>query len=294
MTKPAMPASQPVVFVNGERLSEGESTVSPRDRGLTLADGLFETMRVRHGTVFRLNHHLARLSDGLRIMAIAEPPDLRRWLRQAVDHAGAVDAAVRLTVTRGPGPGGLAPPASARPTTVIVVGPMPTVHPDTYHHGLRAVIASGRRNTRAMSLGLKTLSYTDSVLAWMEAQHAGADEALLLDTDGHCSEATASNLFVLHGNVLRTPPIACAALPGITRAAVLEITASLNVHSREDVIAPGEFETADEVFLTSSLRGIAPLQTVDGRAVGAGAPGPVTRRIAAAYDALVNRECRIA
>src|SRR5207253_8937393 len=142
-----------------------------------------------------------------------------------------------------------------RPTAVIVVGPMPAVHPDTYHNGLRAVIASGRRNPRAMSLGLKTLSYTDSVLAWMEARHAGADEALLLDTDDHCSEATASNLFVLHDNVLRTPPTTCAALPGITRATVLEIAASLGVPAREDVIAARELDTAGEVFLTSSLRG---------------------------------------
>jgi branched-chain amino acid aminotransferase len=284
----------PVVFVNGERMPDGASALSPRDRGFTLADGLFETMRARGGIVFRLDHHLARLSDGLRIMAIAEPSDLRRWILQAVAHAGAVDASVRLTVTRGPGPGGLAPPVDARPTTVIAVGLMPSVHPDTYRNGLRAIIASGCRNPCAMSIGLKTLSYTDSVLAWIEAQRAGADEALLLDTDGHCSEATASNLFVLHNGVLRTPPMTCAALPGITRATVLEIATSLNVPAREDVVAVRELENADEAFLTSSLRGIAPLQTIDGRPVGTGTPGPVTKRIASAYDALVSQECGIA
>src|SRR3954454_717064 len=130
MTQPAMQRSLPAVFVNGEQMPEGSSTLSPRDRGLTLADGLFETMRVRGGTVFRLEHHLARLSEGLRIMAIAEPADLRRWLGQALDHAGADDASLQLTVTRGPGPGGLAPPAIARPTAVIVIAPMPAVHPD--------------------------------------------------------------------------------------------------------------------------------------------------------------------
>jgi branched-chain amino acid aminotransferase len=291
MTPPALQVSLPAVFVNGELMPGGSPAVSPRDRGFTLADGLFETMRVHRGSVFRLDHHLARLTGGLRIMGIAEPPDLRRWMRQAVDHAGPGDASVRLTVTRGPGPGGLAPPADARPTTVIAVGPSPAVHPDTYSKGLRGVIASGRRNPRAMSAGLKTLSYTDSVLAWIEAQRSGADEALLLDTDGHCSEATASNLFVLRNGLLRTPPTTCAALPGITRAAVLEIAASSGISAREDIIAADELASADEVFLTSSLRGIAPLQAIDGRPVGSGTPGPVTMRIASAYAALVSQEC---
>ncbi len=291
MSTPAAQASVPAVFVNGERLTDGSTAVSARDRGFTLADGLFETMRVRNGVVFRLDRHLARLSEGLRVMAIPEPSELRSWLRQAVDHAGLANASVRLTVTRGPGPGGLAPPADPRPTTVMTVGPMPTAHPDSFRKGLRAVIASGRRNPRAMSVGLKTLSYTDSVLAWIEAQRAGADEALLLDTDGHCSEATASNLFVLHGGVLRTPPTTCAALPGITRATVLEIAAALGLQAREDAIDAHELERADEVFLTSSLRGIAPLQAIDDRPVGSGTPGAIATRIAGAYDALVSQEC---
>jgi branched-chain amino acid aminotransferase len=291
MTTPATQASLPVVFVNGELMPGGASAISPRDRGFTLADGLFETMRVRGGVVFRLDHHLARLSDGLRRMAIAEPSNLRSWIAEAIAHAEMAQASVRLTVTRGPGPGGLAPPAEARPTTVITIAPMPSVHMDTYRKGLRAVISSGRRNPRAMSAGLKTLSYTDAVLAWIEAQRAGADEALLLDTDGHCSEATASNLFVLHNGVLRTPPTTCAALPGITRATILEIAASLNIPAREDVIDADELQRADEVFLTSSLRGVAPLQAIDGRPIGTGTPGAVTMQIAGAYDALVNQEC---
>ncbi len=291
---PAAQVMQPLVFVNGELVTDGAASVSARDRGFTLADGLFETMRGRGGIVFRLDRHLARLGNGLRTMGIPEPPDLHRWIRQALTAAGQAEVSVRLTVTRGTGPGGLAPAPNSRPTTVITVAAMPVFHPDAYTKGLRAVMASGRRNPRAMSAGLKTLSYTDSVLAWIEAQRAGADEALLLDTDGHCSEATASNLFVVHDGVVRTPPVACAALPGITRSSVLEMAAMLNLPAREEIIDADELATADEVFLTSSLRGIAPLQTIDGRPVGIGAPGPITSRITAAYEASVEQECRTA
>ena len=291
---PTTHVSLPLVFVNGQVTPDSSPSLSARDRGFTLADGLFETMRARNGVVFRLDRHLARLADGLRTMGIPVPQDLHRWIDEAIATAGAANVSVRLTVTRGTGPGGLPPPADPIPTTVITVAPMPALHPDTYRKGLRAVIASGRRNPRAMTAGLKTLSYTDSVLAWIEAQRAGADEALLLDTDGHCSEATASNLFVLSDGVLRTPPVSCAALPGITRSSVLEIAAALNVPAREEIIAADELATADEAFLTSSLRGIAPLQTVNGHPIGTGAPGFLTGRIAAAYVALIEQECRTA
>jgi branched-chain amino acid aminotransferase len=288
---PATQAMLPIVLVNGELSSADALAISARDRGLTLADGLFETMRVRGGVVFRLDRHLSRLSDGLRVMQIPEPPQLRAWLQQAITHAGAADASVRLTVTRGPAAGGLAPPVDAHPTTAITVGPMPKVDGDVYRSGLRAMVASGRRNPMSMSAGLKTLAYTDSVLAWLEAHRAGADEALLLDTDGHCSEATASNLFVYCGGTLLTPPVTCAALPGITRAAILELSASLNIPAQERPIVVDELHGADEVFLTSSLRGIAPVRAIDGRPVGAGAVGVVTTRLATAYQALVNEEC---
>jgi branched-chain amino acid aminotransferase len=174
---------------------------------------------------------------------------------------------------------------------VITVGAMPQVPPDTYTTGLRAIVASGRRNSRAMSLGLKTLAYTDSVLALIEAQRAGADEALLLDTDGHVSEATASNLFAWVAGVLVTPPGSCAALPGVTRATVLELAAALNIPAAERVIGVSDLAAAGEVFLTSSLRGIAPVRTIDGRPVGSGAPGGITTQVAEAYAAVITREC---
>lgn len=281
----------PVVLVNGERLPPDAPHVSARDRGLTLADGLFETMRARNNVVFRLERHLTRLRDGLRIMQIPEPSSIEQTVEAAVEAAGSGDLSIRLTITRGPGPGGLTTPFNPVPTLIVVANPMPQFPAATYTTGLRAIIAAGRRNSRSMSAGLKTLSYTDSVLALLEAQRAGADEAILLDEDGHCSEATASNLFVYHGDALLTPPVTCAALPGITRAAVLELADAAGIHVEQRIVGVEDLNSGSEVFLTSSLRGVAPVTTIDGRPVGSGTVGRVTTTLIAGYTNLVNREC---
>jgi branched-chain amino acid aminotransferase len=164
-----------------------------------------------------------------------------------------------------------------------------------YDRGITAAIASGRRNEHALSAGLKTLAYTDSVMALAEARARGAEDALLLDTEGHLSEGSSSNVFLVLGTTLTTPPLSCGALPGITRAAVLEIARGMAMRVAERPIPRRELRGAHELFLTSSLRGIAPVSHVDGDggpayAVGDGAPGEITRTITAAYAELVRRE----
>jgi branched-chain amino acid aminotransferase len=265
--------------------------VSAADRGLTLADGVFETMRAHHGIVFRLDRHLARLAHALVTLEIPEPHDLRTHVLDAVGDTG--DAAVRLVVTRGVGVAGVAfqPFGDARPTVILSVSSAPVFSSSAYDIGLAAHIASGRRNEHAMTTGLKTLAYTDSVVALLEARRAGADEAIFLDTEAHCSEATASNLFVWTDGTLVTPPLSCGALPGITRAATLEVARELGVQTAERAFALDELAGAEEAFLTSSLRGLAPLVRVGARALGRGAPGALTRELTAAYTALVAREC---
>jgi branched-chain amino acid aminotransferase len=281
----------PAVWINGQRQPAAGLHVSARDRGLTLADGVFETMRVHAGQVFRLERHLARLEQSLAVLEIPAPPELREWIVAALPDVQDGDAAIRLTVTRGVGAAGLPPPAEVVPTVLVVVSPRPVFPAATYEAGLTAQIASGRRNEHAMTAGLKTVAYTDAVLALLEARRAGADEAIFLDTAGHCSEATASNLFALSQGILITPPLTCAALPGVTRATVLELAAGLDIPTEERAFGVDELLASDEIFLTSSLRGIAPVCRVGARAIGSGTPGPVTRRIAAGYAAVVEREC---
>jgi branched-chain amino acid aminotransferase len=280
-----------IVWVDGERLPSDGAHISARDRGFTLADGVFETMKARNGKVFRLDRHLARIENALRTLAIPSPPELRDWVDAAVRVAHVPEASIRLTVSRGVAPGGVAVPSDPRPTVVVTVSLPPAFGAAIYEMGLTARVASGRRNEHAMTAGLKTLSYTDAVAGLNEAKGAGADEVLFLDTQGHCSEASASNLFALIGGRLTTPPTSCAALPGITRAAVIELAPKIDVPVDERPFALDELKTADEAFLTSSLRGIAPLVRIDGEAIGGGVPGPVTRRVSAAYAALVVAEC---
>ena len=279
-----------IVWVDGRRLPPDGAHISARDRGFTLADGVFETMKARNGKVFRLDRHLARLEGSLRTLSIPVPSELREWVDAAL-QAAPEDASVRLTVSRGVAAGGVTAPTDPAPTVVVTVAPPPVFGAAIYDAGLRGHVASGRRNEFSMTAGLKTLAYTDSVAALIEARNAGAEEVLFLDTEGHCSEASASNLFAVIGGRLATPPTSCAALPGITRATTIELAGKIGSPVDERPFDLRELLTATESFLTSSLRGLAPLVAVNGAPLGDGKPGPVTRQLTAAYATLVSREC---
>ena len=287
-------SGEPLVWVNGER----SASVSVHDRGVTLADGVFETMHVRRGTPFRLDRHLARLRRGLVALEIPDPPALDDWLRGAVNSESAQavsegDVSLRVTVTRGVGPSGVGVPAVVHPTVIVTLSAMPVFASSTYDKGLAVHVASGRRNERSTTAGLKTLAYTDAIAGLLEARRAGADEALFLDTEDHCSEASASNLFVWTGSLLLTPPISCGVLPGVTREAVLELAQVQGLDTVERAFGLEELRAGAEAFLTSSLRGLAPVVRVGADSIGRGTPGPITTRLATEYRALVDRECAV-
>ena len=293
MTAAAVEASPtlPALWIDGRPLPTEGPHVSAFDRGLLLGDGVFETMRAHRGLVFRLDRHLARLHGALSTLEIPAPAAIHHWIDAALAATRPVDAAIRLTVTRGPGTGVAPPLPPPAPTVVLAVQPLPGFPARVYDAGLSAVTASGRRNQRAMTNGLKMLAYGDSVAAMIEARRAGADEALFLDTDDHCAEASASNVFAFVDGTLVTPPVSCGALPGITREVVFELAMRLGIPASERPLALPELQGAAEALLTSSLRGLAPLVRLDGGAIGAGVPGPVTRALRDAYHALVLREC---
>jgi len=283
----------PMVWLNGRLCDERSPGLSPLDRGFTLADGLFETMRAGDGVVFRLDAHLARLRAGARRLALALPPDLEHTVLDALHaahDAGIADATVRITVSRGPGIPGVAPPRDAHTTVVIAIAPLPAFPASLYTDGVSACIASGRRNERAMTAGLKTLAYTDNIAALMEAVHADADDALFLDTEGHLCEATSSNVVLYVDDGLVTPAASCGALPGITCAALLELARHLGIAAEERVVTTEDLARAEEAFLTSSVREIVPLVRVNGTNVGRGVPGPMTSRLRSAYAELVESE----
>ena len=283
-----------MLWVNGGRSAADEMHVSALDRGFTLADGLFETMLVRHGQLFRAARHLERLHYGASVLRIALPRDVERWLDEAVREAACEldDAAVRLTVSRGVGAQGLAPRDPSAPTVVIAVNRLPAFHAALREHGLSALTAAARRCEHAATAGVKSLAYTEAIIALVQAHDAGADEAIFLDTEGHVSEASASNVFICKEGALTTPPLSCGVLPGITREAIIELASTLGIQVSERPVSPLELADADEAFLTSSLRGIAPLVRIDGRAIGKGTVGEITRGILRSYAALVEHECK--
>ncbi|HEX6808816.1 MAG TPA: aminotransferase class IV [Gemmatimonadaceae bacterium] len=284
----------PLLWLDGRRADASRPAISAFDRGFTLADGVFETMRAYRGRVFRADRHLARLAAGAAVLGIPVPQHVAETIDAAADTLRALDwpdAALRLTLSRGAGPRGLAPDAAAEPVTVLTVHALPPREP-LAALGVRVRTSAGRRNEFAPTAGVKTLAYTDAVVALAQARAAGADDALLLDTAGHLSEATASNLVLVRGSTLRTPPLACGVLPGITRAAILELASAIGLDAREEVLLPHDLAAADEAFLTSSVRELSPIARADDREMPNGAPGPVTARVADAFAALVDRECR--
>lgn len=285
-------ASAALLWIDGERVDSSSLHLSAFDRGFTLGDGVFETMRAYAGVPFRLRAHIERLQGGAARLGFDAPAGLERLVTDAMREAaasGLVDAALRLTVTRGPAAPGLAPPRAPRPTTVLTIHSLPILPPTLYEAGLAARVATGRRNEHAATAGIKTVSYGDAIVALAQARQAGDDEAIFLDTAGHVSEATASNLFVCLDDRLVTPPESCGILAGITRQAVLDLAPTCDCVVEERVLSIADLLRATEAFLTSSVREIVPLTRIDGHPVGTGARGPLTARIQRRYAELVRR-----
>lgn len=252
-----------VVWLNGRLSAEDEARIAPADRGLLLGDGLFETLRVAGEHPVRLDRHLARLRAGAAVLGLPVPLDdagLAAAMAALLRRCGLEDASLRLTLTRGPGPRGLLPPAEPAPTLLITAAPLPPPLPPA-----RVVVARDtRRNEHSPLARIKSLSYLDGVLARQEAARCGADDALLLNTAGRVAEASAANLFLVLDGVMVTPPVSEGALPGVMRAAVMEATAVV-----ERPVTVEDLDRAEEVFLTSSL-GVRSVVMVEGRPVAVG------------------------
>ena len=268
-----------------------------RDRGFLLGDGLFETVRLYQGHPFRLREHLSRLETSARRIRLGTPQGLVARVEGALAEANfAGDGSLRITLTRGPGPGLLPPDPPAEPTLCIQVRPLDgRVHAFSagsgagYEVGIKARIL-GRVDETALTVGIKGIGSLERVTALLLAREAGAHEALLRNGVGRVVTGSASNLFFLRGRTLGTPRLEDGILPGITRQVVLELAEELGLGV--ELRAPGEKELlrAEEVFLTSSIRELAPVVQVEGEAVGSGRPGPVFRALSAAFRDRVVRE----
>jgi branched-chain amino acid aminotransferase len=279
-----------ILWVNGRLVPAGEARLDPRDRGYTLGDGLFETMRARDGALPWINRHLARMRAGAAVLGLPFTADdeLESAIRQTLAVNDLSEAVVRLTVSRGvPTERGLLPDPEPKVSVVVHARPFAGYPAELYERGMRAITSRIPRNEYSPLANIKSLSYLENALTRREAAERGADEALLLNISGNLACASAANLFLVLGDSLVTPDLASGVLPGTMRELVLgELAPQAGLSLDERPIRPGELATAHEAFLTSTLLGIMPLTHVDGRQVGEGTPGPVARELGARLEHL--------
>jgi len=286
------------VWVDGRLLPADGAHISVYDRGFQLGDGVFETLRARGGHVTELPEHLARLHRSAAGLDIELPADTGQRIEAGIGDlleidglaARDADASIRITVTRGAfrGRGLLPPHENIRPTIAIQAWPVVPPAPGHLTGGLHLVASAVRRDPESPLATLKTTSRADYVYARLEARRAGAHDALFLTVDGHLSEATSANIFLVRGDELATPDLACAILPGTTRSWILGWASRAGLRPVESWLTTRDLAEADEAFLCSSVAGILPVTAFEGRPIGSGRPGPVTRRARADRETFIR------
>ncbi len=284
--KPAR-AKESRIYIDGEFFAESEAKVSVFDHGLLYGDGIFEGIRFYNGRVFRLEEHLERLWDSARSICLEIPmsmPEMSKALLETIRQNDLRDGYIRLLVTRGVGNLGLNPTQCKRPSIIIIAATIALYPPEFYQKGLTVVTCATRRTSpAALNPAVKSLNYLNNVMARIEANLAGADEALMLNDQGYVAECTADNVFVIKHGQIFTPPIAAGALRGITRAVVFEIANEMGVKITETDITRHDVFIADECFLTGTAAEVIPVIKADGRLIGNGKPGPITTRLMARF-----------
>jgi branched-chain amino acid aminotransferase len=285
------------VWVDGRLVAADQPHLSAFDRGFQLGDGVFETLRARAGRPTELEEHVARLGRSAAGLAIPLPDDIESRLTAAIATLLAAealdgpdgDASVRITVSRGTffGRGLLPPDEHPAPTIVVQAWPVTPVPVGHLENGLQLVPSSVRRDPENPLSGLKTTSRADYVFARVEAREAGADDAIFLTTDGFLSEGTSANLFVVRGDELATPSLACAILPGTTRDWILRWAEHVGLRTNETWLTTRDLAEADEAFLSSSVAGILPVTRFAAQPIGDGRPGAWTLRARADREAYI-------
>jgi branched-chain amino acid aminotransferase len=285
-------AAGKAVIIDGVLCSADAAKVSVYDRGFLFGDAVFEVLRTYGGALFAWDEHFARLRRSAERVLLPLPVDgatLRAEVERAVAATGNDDSNVRIVVSRGAGPVTLDPGTAGSPLRVILVEPVAPPPREAYADGIAAITVRVQRSVDGTAAaGAKVTNYLESLLAVREAKARGAQEALIVDGQGDVVEGATSNLFVVKGGGLATPPEHAGILAGITRAYVLEAAAKAGIAVDQRRLRPEALYDADEVFVTSSIREVLSVVRVDGRVIGAGAPGSVARTLHRAFRAAVS------
>lgn len=282
-----------LIYFNGKFVPKQEARTSVYDHGFLYGDGVFEGIRAYNGRVFRLDGHLDRMYDSAKAIDLKVPlskEEMKKAIIETLKRNGLKDAYIRPIVTRGDGDLGLDPRKCPVPNVFIITQEWGAMYGDLYEKGLTAVTVGIRRNApEALPPNIKSLNYLNNILAKIEANVKGGDEAIMLDVHGNVSEGSGDNIFVVKNGKILTPPT-LNNLRGITRAAAIELAIKDRISVSETNMGLFDIYTADEVFVTGTAAEIAPVTKVDGRIIGDGKPGQITRKLMAEFKELTKKE----
>jgi branched-chain amino acid aminotransferase len=280
------------IFIDGKYYDERDAKVSVFDHGLLYGDGIFEGIRAYHGRVFKLKEHINRLFYSAKAILLGIPMSSAQITRAVVEvcrENKIRDGYIRLVVTRGMGTLGLNPKSCKRPSVIIIADKIQLYPPEVYRRGLDIITVPTTRNLHsALNPAIKSLNYLNNILAKIEANNGGCEEAVMLNAEGFVAECTGDNLFIVKNGALLTPPLSAGALYGITRQTVIELAEASGLKVSEPNLTRYDLFSADECFLTGTGAEIVPVVKIDGRVIGTGKPGRVTRRLEDEYHALTK------
>jgi branched-chain amino acid aminotransferase len=289
---PAQSVESPTIWLDGKWCDRSTAFISVYDHGLLYGDGVFEGIRAYGGKIFRLKQHLDRLYDSAKAIWLTIPmsrEELAAVTEEAVRRSGIADAYIRHVVTRGVGDLGLDPRKCPRPSVLIIVDTIKLWPEQVYEAGLSVVTAGTPIPQReSLSPRVKSLNYLAHILAKIEGFHAGADEVLMLDSGGFVAEGSGQNIFIVKDGRLTTPPVYAGILKGVTRDAVIELAHQAGYPVEETILNRYDVYTADEAFFTGTASEVVAIRQVDGRIIGSGKAGPVTRDLRARFQTLVR------
>ena len=279
------------VYINGAFFEKENAVVNVYDHGLLYGDGVFEGMRSYHGKVFRLAQHIDRLWLSAKAISLSIPGTKAEMAKAVMDTLalnGLQDAYIRLVITRGAGPLGLSPLKCANPQVIIITDSITMYPQKCYDEGLEIVTASTiRMNPAALSPRIKSLNYLNNIMAKLEGLNAGCDEAMMLNHKGEVCECTGDNIFLVRAGEILTPPNDAGILEGITRGAVIDLAKANGVPLHEIALTRHDVYIADECFLTGSAAEVIPVVKIDGREIGDGKPGAVTKKMIALFREMI-------
>lgn len=283
----------PKVYINGKLFEKPDAKISVYDHGLLYGDGVFEGIRVYEGKVFRLREHVERLYESARSIRLDIPLSREQMVdavKSTVAANGKHNGYIRLVVTRGAGYLGLDPRKASNPQVIIIVDDITLYPAELYEHGMEiATVSTIRNHPNALNPRIKSLNYLNNIMAQLEAVQAGCFEALMLNHKGEIAECTGDNIFLVREGVIRTPSLDAGILEGITRNAVIELARAADLTVYETALTRHDVYIADECFLTGTAAEVVPIVKCDGRVLGTGKPGPITRQLRERFQQLVRQ-----